>query len=262
VSQSLSNLLTNAAKYTDSGGLITLTVKLSATEIALSVRDTGIGVEPHVLPEIFEMFSQVDSAIARSEGGLGIGLALVKGLIALHGGTIDGTSAGLGQGSEFTIHLPRSVVIEQPASAATQRDDPAPSPTADLRLKVLVADDNRDAADSLAMLLELNGHEVSVVNSGAEAYAAAAATRPHAAILDIGMPDLSGYEVARRIRAEEWGASMLLVAVTGWGQEDDKARAIAAGFDRHLTKPVDPDHLEKLLRESGALRPGMAASSG
>jgi PAS domain S-box-containing protein len=246
ISQALSNLLTNGAKYTDIGGHIKLTVALRPEEISLSVADTGIGFESDSMPELFEMFSQVDSAIARSEGGLGIGLALVKGLIELHGGTVEGRSAGPGRGSEFTIHLPRSRVVlgsgpEEPAHS------PPPAPK-DLRHKILVVDDNRDAADSLAMLLGMNGYGIHVGHSGNEALQLARQELPHAMILDIGMPDMSGYEVARRIRAERWGSQIYLIAVTGWGQKEDKDRAIAAGFDHHLTKPVDPDLVESLLQ--------------
>jgi CheY-like chemotaxis protein len=232
----------------DAQGQIILSVKLLADEVTFSVKDTGIGFEPAVLPGLFEMFSQVDSAIDRSEGGLGIGLALVKGLVALHDGTIDGFSAGPGMGSEFTIHLPRSVVVAsvpRPQPAITERRDP---PVAETRLRVLVADDNRDAADTLALLLEMNGHDVVVAHSGLEALRLGSEAPPHAMILDIGMPDITGYEVARRIRQETWGGGIFLVAVTGWGQSDDKARATAAGFDQHLTKPVDPDQIEKLLQ--------------
>lgn len=247
VSQALSNLLTNAAKYTDAGGRIHLTVAVSQTGVTMAVKDNGIGFEPGALPGMFEMFSQIDSAIARSEGGLGIGLALVKGLIALHGGYVEGFSAGPGEGSEFTIHLPHSVVVPDCAESA------APSqgrlPAKDIAIKILVADDNRDAADSLALLLEMNGHEVAVAHSGEEALRNAQQRPPHAMILDIGMPDVTGYEVARRVRAEPWGSEVLLVAVTGWGQKEDKEHASAAGFDRHMTKPVDPDMIEDLLRE-------------
>jgi signal transduction histidine kinase/CheY-like chemotaxis protein len=251
LSQSLSNLLTNAAKYTDPGGLITLSVRILEEGIAMSVKDTGIGFDPKALPELFTMFSQVDSAIARSEGGLGIGLALVKGLIELHGGTIEGFSAGPGTGSEFTIHLPRSMMVERVRGErdAGAADSPPPRPDATSRLRVLIADDNRDAADSLAMLLDMNGHDVRVVHCGLDAYRVADEARPEVVLLDIGMPDLSGYEVARRIRAQPWGHAMLLVAVTGWGQKNDKERADAAGFDRHLTKPVDPDRIEKIIQE-------------
>ena len=246
ISQSLSNLLTNGAKYTDTGGQITLTVALQPDQISLSVTDTGIGFDPDSMPELFEMFSQVDSAIARSEGGLGIGLALVKGLIELHDGTVEGRSAGPGRGSEFIIHLPRSRVVLRTAPQEPEQSPP-PAPK-DLRRKILVVDDNRDAADSLAMLLEMNGHGVYVGHSGSEALQLARQELPHAMILDIGMPDMSGYEVARRIRAERWGSQIYLVAVTGWGQKEDKDRAIAAGFDHHLTKPVDPDQVESLLQ--------------
>jgi PAS domain S-box-containing protein len=245
LSQSLSNLLTNSAKYTDEGGHIILRAALSFEEIALSVRDTGIGIEPEALTGLFEMFSQVSSAIARSEGGLGIGLALVKGLIQLHGGTIDVQSAGAGDGSEFTIHLPRSVVV--PLTVETSESQPAQSDRMSGH-RVLLADDNRDAADSLSMLLEMNGHNVTVGYNGEEALQLARQSRPSVMILDIGMPDITGYEVARRVRAEPWGHDVYLIAVTGWGQKEDKARAAASGFDHHLTKPVDPDEVEIVLQ--------------
>jgi signal transduction histidine kinase/CheY-like chemotaxis protein len=245
LSQSLSNLLTNAAKYTDPYGQIEVTVKLLPEEISMSVKDNGIGFEPKLLPGMFEMFSQVDSAIDRAEGGLGIGLALVKGLIELHGGRIHGYSPGVGMGSEFVIHLPRSVVSEA-VEAGT--DAPSCSSELDTRLKVLVADDNRDAADSLAMVLALSRHEVLVAHSGAQALQIAREAQPQAVILDIGMPDISGYDVAREIRREPWGANVLMLALTGWGQKEDKERARAAGFDHHLTKPVDAVQVEKLLR--------------
>jgi PAS domain S-box-containing protein len=245
VSQSLSNLLTNSAKYMDEGGQITLRVTLSTEEILLSVKDTGIGIEPEALAGLFEMFSQVNSAIARSEGGLGIGLALVKGLIALHGGTINARSSGAGLGSEFTIHLPRSVVV--PIAVETKDGSPAQSHQTSGR-RVLLADDNRDAADSLAMLLEMNGHSVTVGYNGEQALQLARQSVPSVMILDIGMPDITGYEVARRVRAEAWGRNIYIIAVTGWGQKEDKARALASGFDHHLTKPVDPDEVENVLQ--------------
>jgi signal transduction histidine kinase/ActR/RegA family two-component response regulator len=247
ISQALSNLLTNAAKYTDARGRIELAVAVSAQGVRLAVKDTGIGFESGALPGMFEMFSQVDSAIARSEGGLGIGLALVKGLVALHDGHVEGFSAGPGKGSEFAIYLPQSVIV--PGSG----ESPAPAPRCgqdrDVAIKILVADDNRDAADSLALLLEMNGHEVAVAHSGEEALRIARQQLPHAMILDIGMPDVTGYEVARRVRAESWGGEVLLIAATGWGQKEDKDQASAAGFDRHMTKPADPDAIEGLLQE-------------
>ncbi len=189
------------------------------------------------------MFSQVDSAIDRAEGGLGIGLALVKGLVGLHGGTVQAHSRGIGLGSEFSIHLPSSVLVSRPVLSAPASFLPALGP----RCRILVVDDNRDAADSLSLVLQMEGHEVSTGYSGLEALELGLSVRPDAVILDIGMPGLSGYETARRIRREAWGRHALLVAVTGWGQEDDKENARAAGFDRHLTKPVDPVEVERVL---------------
>jgi PAS domain S-box-containing protein len=245
VSQSLSNLLTNSAKYMDEHGQIILCAALSSEEITLSVRDTGIGIETEALAGLFEMFSQVRSAIARSDGGLGIGLALVKGLVQLHGGSIDARSAGAGLGSEFRLRLPRSVVV--PLTLETQQGLPAQSGQTSGH-QVLLADDNRDAADSLAMLLEMNGYRVKVGYNGEEALQLARQSLPSVMILDIGMPDITGFEVARRVRKEPWGRDVYLIAVTGWGQKEDKARAIAAGFDHHLTKPVDPDEVGNVLQ--------------
>ena len=247
MSQALSNLLTNAAKYTDEGGTIKVTATLEPQGLAISVKDTGIGLSTAVIPHLFEMFAQVDSVIDRAEGGLGIGLALVKGLLALHGGTVEAMSDGSDQGSEFVLHLPASTIVvarrQEPAAK------PAPALGAGPRGKILVVDDNRDAADSLALVLGVFGHEVLVGHSSREALELGARERPDAVILDIGMPDMTGYEAARRIRREAWGRGVFLLAVTGWGQADDKENARAAGFDRHLTKPVDPDQVELLLSE-------------
>ncbi len=259
LSQSLSNLLTNSAKYTDEGGHIDLRVTLSPDEITLAVKDTGIGLDAESLAGLFEMFSQVNSAIARSEGGLGIGLALVKGLITLHNGTIDARSPGPGMGSEFTIHLPRAAVTSG-ASAETPQHS-AFSRRQESKHRIVVADDNRDAADSLAMLLETDGYSVSVGYCGKEALLLAQGAAPDAMILDIGMPDLTGYEVARRVRAERWGAGIYLIAATGWGQKEDKAQAFAAGFDHHLTKPVDPDEVEQVLQAFFDRRRGLDKAS-
>jgi PAS domain S-box-containing protein len=246
LSQSLSNLLTNATKYTDSQGQIGLKVALTPDELAMTVKDSGIGIEPRTIPTLFEMFSQVDSAIDRAEGGLGIGLALVKGLVGLHGGTVEGKSAGVGQGSEFTIRLPRTLVVEwEPVAEPVQVvENVRPGASA----RILVADDNRDAADSMALILGFEGYEVLVAHSGTEALKKARASMPDAMILDIGMPDMTGYEVARRVRAEPWGQSIFMLAITGWGQEEDKERAMAAGFNQHMTKPVDADAVEQRLR--------------
>jgi signal transduction histidine kinase/ActR/RegA family two-component response regulator len=250
LSQSLSNLLTNAAKYTDPGGQISLVVRSMPAELTMSVKDNGIGFDAQSFTEMFTMFAQVKSSIDRAEGGLGIGLALVKGLIALHGGTVEAMSAGLGRGSEFVIHLPRSVVSAGDAGGASNGASEARSSasTGNGELKVVVADDNRDAADSMAMILSLNGYEVSVAHSGEEALEIARRTSPAVMILDIGMPGLSGYEVAAAVRREAWGSGALLLAITGWGQAGDKERARAAGFDHHLTKPVDLDEVEQLLQ--------------
>ncbi len=245
LSQSLSNLLTNAAKYTDPMGRITLRVGLSSHEITMTVKDTGIGIDHETIPALFEMFSQVDSALDRAEGGLGIGLALVKGLVGLHGGVVEASSAGAGHGSEFTIRLPRTLMVEN--SAAAGPSEAASAAGAHSRCKVLVVDDNRDGADSLAMLLETSGFEVAVAYSGHEALETVARYRPDVAVLDIGMPGMNGYEVAERLRRDGWGRHLTLIALTGWGQVDDKRKAQAAGFDHHLTKPVDVCLLEQLL---------------
>jgi PAS domain S-box-containing protein len=247
LSQVISNLLTNAAKYTDPGGQIKLAAQLTGDELAISVKDTGIGLSPGTIPGLFTMFSQVNSAIDRAEGGLGIGLALVKGLVALHGGEVSAASEGLGRGSEFLVRLPHAIAIAQsgPSSAAHPG---LRAVNGAARARLLVADDNRDAATTLATVLEMSGYEVHTAYSGAEALEAGAHFQPQAVLLDIGMPGMTGYETARRIRLEAWGRRVILVAVTGWGQDDDKRKAQAAGFDHHLTKPVDPDEIERLLK--------------
>jgi len=246
LSQSISNLLTNAAKYTDTNGNIALSVELRSDAVKIRVRDDGIGLASEVMPNLFQMFSQVDSAIDRAQGGLGIGLALVKGLVELHAGTVVVASEGIGHGSEFTISLPSTVLVEDTLPpAGTSKADPARGASP---FKILVADDNRDAADTLSLLLEIAGYVVLVAHGGREAFEMLLQHSPDAAILDIGMPDMSGYEVARRFR-EESRRDVFLLAVTGWGQQDDVARAKAAGFNEHLTKPVDPDRVEQMLHE-------------
>jgi CheY-like chemotaxis protein/two-component sensor histidine kinase len=243
LSQVVSNLLTNAAKYTDPGGHIELSAHVEGGSLHLTVRDDGIGIAPESLERIFEMFSQVDSGSVRSDGGLGIGLALVKGLVELHGGTIEARSAGLGLGSEFTIRLALDAAgrntIRPEQAEVTARAAPG--------RRVLIADDNKDAADSLALLVEMGGHEVRVAHGGRAALALAQAFRPDVVLLDLGMPDMSGYEVAGALRGESWGTAIQLVALTGWGQEGDRERTTAAGFDRHLTKPIDADVLNAVL---------------
>ncbi|WP_170162373.1 hybrid sensor histidine kinase/response regulator [Caldimonas tepidiphila] len=245
--QVFSNLLTNAAKYTEPGGRIDVKARQDGGEVVVGIRDTGIGIEREALGGVFEMFSQVKSPLDRSEGGLGIGLALVRGLVGLQGGWVSAHSEGLGRGSEFRVGLPVASADAAPAPGEGRPGDAAADAP---RLRILVADDNRDAAESLALLLAQEGHETRVAHGGEAALQQAEAFRPDLACLDIGMPDLNGYEVAQRLRATPWGARIRLVALTGWGTEEDRRRALQAGFDAHLTKPVDLQALSRLLRES------------
>jgi len=244
IAQVLSNLLTNAAKYTDPDGVIRLVARRSSNSVVIQVIDNGIGIAEDALPHIFQMFSQVNATQDRSDGGLGIGLALAKGLIELHGGHIEATSPGLGRGSEFTVSLPLGTVIApRHAGAGTRLEQ-----SASVCRRVLIADDNQDSADSLAMLLRMEGHEVMVVHNGPDALAAVTNFDPEIALLDIGMPGLNGYEVAQKVRGALPASPLRLIAVTGWGQHGDKARARASGFDHHFTKPVEPERLMELLR--------------
>jgi signal transduction histidine kinase len=245
LAQVLSNLLTNAAKYTDADGEIRLRATCSADTVTFSVADNGIGIPPDALEEVFAMFSQVKSAQDRSEGGLGIGLAFARGLIHLHGGTLEVRSEGSGRGSEFIVNLPRRMLSSAPASPVSVASGTS------VRRRILIADDNRDAADSLAMLLRMDGHDVSVVHDGRQAVATIDSFRPEIVMLDIGMPELNGYEVARQVRQGPLGSLITLIAVTGWGQASDKARAASAGFNHHFTKPIEPEGLTQLLRSDG-----------
>ncbi len=245
LSQALSNLLNNAAKYTDPGGVIKLIAEVSAGELRVSVSDSGIGIDAKVLPSIFEMFAQIDSPIDRAEGGLGIGLALVRGLVTLHGGTVEASSAGAGQGSTFTIRLPGPWIGAQEARDNEPSAEVAAADHAVFR--ILVADDNVDAAESMALVMRMWNYEVSVAHTGSAALDIALRDRPHVCILDIGMPDMTGYEVARRIRSHPGGSETILFALTGWGQSEDVERAKAAGFNEHMTKPVNPERLAELL---------------
>jgi signal transduction histidine kinase/ActR/RegA family two-component response regulator len=247
LAQVLSNLLTNAAKYTDESGRIALRAWVEADRLCISVRDNGIGLSSAALPHMFQMFSQVHDDQDRSGGGLGIGLALVKGLIDLHGGTIEAHSDGPGCGSEFVVTIP----IHDGSAPLAHDTTPTLRVDASTARKILVADDNQDAADSLALLLEALGHTVRTAHGGHGAVALARDFQPDIALLDIGMPDMSGYEVAQQLRETQWGKNMRLIALTGWGQDEDKRRALAAGFDHHLTKPVELQELEKLLLASG-----------
>ncbi len=243
--QVITNLLTNAAKYTDPEGHITLAARIEEDTLLISVRDSGIGLAPGMLTKVFEMFSQIEPDQERTQGGLGIGLALVKGLVELHGGRVEARSGGAERGSEFIVRLPYSPVAVDVRREAVPALSQAPERRSTRR--VLIADDNQDGAESLAMLLRLSGNEVFVAHTGTDALELAWRERPHVAILDIGMPGLSGYEVAESIRREAWGVRVTMIAVTGWGQDDDKRKAQVAGFDHHLTKPVDLEVLEQLL---------------
>ena len=238
-SQVFSNLLNNAAKYTPSGGRIALRLDDQGDAVEVSIADNGIGIAPENLDSIFEMFTQVGSA-SHAQGGLGIGLSLAKGLVALHRGSIDVHSDGRGRGSTFRVRMPKRLVPDAPA--ATRAGGRAPG----RNLKVVVVDDNRDAAGSLAMLLELLGHDVRVAYDGDAAVRIAGEFHPDLALLDLGMPNVSGYEACRRMRSEPWGTRMTIIAVTGWGQEEDRRQSADAGFDHHLVKPVSPDTLESL----------------
>jgi PAS domain S-box-containing protein len=244
LAQVFSNLLTNASKYTDPGGHITLRAMQDKDEVVVSVRDTGMGISPEMLPQLFQPFMQAPETRGRSEGGLGIGLALARGLTELHGGRIEAHSAGLGSGSEFIVRLPIGKTV-QPSNKHASDADACIQAAA---MKILVVDDNHDGADSLATMLELSGHAVSTAYAGYEAFEQAQSLRPDVMLTDIGLPDLDGYELARKLRDTDWGRAMVLVAVTGWGQQSDRHRAYEAGFDHHLTKPIAPELLDSLLQ--------------
>ena len=238
------NLLNNAAKYSDRGGQIRLSVDREGDEVVVSVRDTGIGIIPPKLPHIFDVFVQVDTAWQRAQGGLGIGLSLVKEFVTLHGGRVEARSDGLGKGSEFIVHLPalaETTIAAPPAIVPETSDGP--------RRRILVVDDNRDAAESLAKFLRIMGHDVRTAHDGEAGVDVVEGFRPEVILLDIGMPLVDGYETARRIRAELRGHEPFLVALTGWGSDDDRRRTNDAGFDRHLVKPVDPDDLIAIMAE-------------
>ena len=248
LAQVLSNILINAAKYTPAGGHIRLTAAQEGTEVLLRATDNGVGIDAQHLTQIFEMFTQVPSAQSASEGGLGIGLCLARGLVELHGGRLTAQSEGLGKGSEFVVRLPLALsktppqpVIQSPAPDVGMQKPAGP-------YRILVVDDLRDSADSLGQVLQSMGHEVRVIYSGEEALHTTEQFRPHVAFIDIGMPDIDGYEVCRRIRAQPWARTTTLIAQTGWGQEFDRRRTKAAGFDQHLVKPLDWSVIEALLR--------------
>jgi PAS domain S-box-containing protein len=244
LAQVFSNLLINAAKYTDPGGRIQLRARPQANAVLVTVSDNGIGIPAEMLPRVFNMFFQSHAALARAEGGLGVGLSLVRGLVQLHGGSVEARSDGPGGGSEFQIRLPLSAGTQNMVVAEAEAE---PLST-DTGLKILVVDDNRDAADTCAMVLEASGHHVQTAYTGRQALELARTFRPHALLLDIGLPDMDGYQLAQQVRSTPWGRSSILVAVTGWGQEQDRQRAVAAGFDQHLVKPISAETVETLLQ--------------
>ena len=253
LAQIFSNLLNNAAKYSEDGGPIWLSMRRRKGEALVTVRDAGIGIPPEMLPRVFEMFTQLDSSPRRKHGGLGIGLTLVQNLVQLHGGKVEATSRGPGSGSEFLVRLP--LAASRPAAEAP----PAGAAEALPPLRVLVVDDNRDAAESASLLLEVLGAETHVVNDGNSALAALKTFPADLVLLDLGMPGMDGYEVARRIRSDPSHEGLKLVAVTGWGQEEDRLRSRRAGFDHHLVKPTGVESLRAVMK---GMRPAPPTSSG
>jgi PAS domain S-box-containing protein len=245
LAQSLSNLLHNAAKYTDPGGAITVAARVTDGQLELEVRDTGMGISQYLLPHVFDPFVQSERTLDRAQGGLGIGLSIVRGLIEMHGGTVKAASSGAGYGATFTIRLPQST----PPEVLTQQSRPVLA----VKRRVLIVDDNVDAADSLAMLLKSDGHEAETAYSAETALKAVENLRPEIVLLDVGLPQRDGYEIARHLRASNAVPGMRLIALTGYGQEEDRERARAAGFDDHLLKPADMEALRQLLTREGPI---------
>jgi PAS domain S-box-containing protein len=240
ITQVFANLLTNARKYTEPGGRIWLTAVRQSRDVVVNVKDTGVGIPPDKLGSVFEMFAQIDRSLERSQGGLGIGLSLVKRLVEMHGGSVEAYSAGLGRGSEFVVRLP--ALIDK-----SEGKTPTAEQTLTTTNRILIVDDNRDAATSLATLLRLTGNETQTAYDGVEAVEAAAMFRPGVVLLDISLPKLNGYDACRRIRQQPGGKNMVLVALTGWGQDEDRRQSKEAGFDHHMVKPLDLGALMKLL---------------
>jgi CheY-like chemotaxis protein/two-component sensor histidine kinase len=242
LAQVFSNLLNNAAKYTSPGGRIQLAVERRDDRVMVSVSDNGVGIPADMLERIFDMFTQVDHSLEKSHGGLGIGLTLVQRLVEMHGGTVTAFSDGHASGSRFVVELPvaRPPLPGGGGEGAGAEEQGTPH-------RILVVDDNRDSAQMLARMLGILGNNTEVAHDGQEALRLAGEFRPDVILLDIGMPKMNGYDVARRIREEEWGRDMVLIALTGWGQEEDRRRSQEAGFDHHLLKPVEPGVLKELL---------------
>jgi PAS domain S-box-containing protein len=257
LTQVFANLLNNAAKYTPRSGSISITAEDHGDSVTVRVSDNGIGIPRELLPQVFEMFMQADKSLERAQGGLGIGLSLVKRLVEMHDGTVEAHSKGTGHGSVFVVRLPtaNAAAVQEPPPVAEVHAAPSTGH------RILVVDDNEDAATSLALLLRLMGHETRTANNGLDAIELADQFQPDVALLDIGMPKLNGYETARRMRQKTWGREMLLVALTGWGQEADRRRSSDAGFDSHLVKPVDVAEIERLLAASHSRLAAPAAST-
>jgi two-component system CheB/CheR fusion protein len=243
------NLLLNAAKYTEGNGRIDVLEERQGDEVLVRIRDTGIGIAPEMLPRIWDLFAQSDRALDRAEGGLGIGLTVARRLAELHGARIEAYSEGLRKGAEFIVILP---VLQSGVDARPVAPDSLPQSSA---LKVLIVEDNADAAESLRVLLDLFGHRVIAVNSGFAAIEAAHGDLPDVMLIDIGLPGMDGYEVARRLRRDPLFKSVVLVALTGYGREEDKRQALAAGFDHHLIKPVNAEALRRFLSQLGTDEP-------
>lgn len=248
LAQVFANLLNNAAKYMEPGGRIWLTAERVGDEVAVRVRDAGVGIPAEMLPKVFDLFTQVDRSLDRSQGGLGIGLSLVRSLVQMHGGSVTAVSGGHGQGSEFVVRLP--VLAE--ASPETVDVAPEKPKFNGPAVRVLVVDDNTDAAQSLAMLLRCQGHEATVAYEGQTALDVAATRKPEVILLDIGLPDMDGFEVCRRLRQQAGLEQAMLVALTGYGQDEDRRRSQEAGFHAHLVKPVEMDQLEALLARAAS----------
>jgi signal transduction histidine kinase/CheY-like chemotaxis protein len=244
LAQVFANLLNNSAKYTERGGRIWLTVERQGSDVVVKVKDNGVGISADMLPKVFDMFTQANRSLDRSQGGLGIGLSLVRGLVEMHGGSVEVHSDGQGKGSEFIVRL--SVLLsarrgKQPV------DGTGDNGRGSSKLRILVVDDNEDSAISLGLMLEIMGHATCTAHDGLQAVKVAESFRPDVVLLDIGLPRLNGYDACRRIREQPWGESLVLIALTGWGQAEDKRRSKEAGFNFHMVKPVDPTALEKLL---------------
>jgi len=244
LAQVIENILINAAKYTPDGGRITVSATAEGSWAAIDVTDTGVGITSEMLQRVFDLFAQADTSLDRAEGGLGIGLTLVDKLVRMHGGVVEGRSAGRGLGSTFTIRLPLM------RSRESQVDD-RPARLTTFGRRVLVVDDNEDSAEMLKMLLEMNDHEVWLAHNGRDALTAASVFQPDAILLDIGLPGMDGYQVIAQLRAMRWVSPVIIVATTGYGRDEDRARCLAAGFDDHLTKPIDPAQLEDILKVKG-----------